>query len=33
MLTDADIQSHADKIRDDGFTVIERAAIPNWSTD
>src|SRR6266481_3290116 len=26
MLTDADIQLHADKIRDDGFTVIEHAA-------
>ena len=26
MLTDADIQLHADKIRDDGYTVIERAA-------
>ena len=28
MLTDADIQLHADKIRDDGYTVIERAADP-----
>ena len=28
MLTDADIQLHADKIRDDGYTVIERAAVP-----
>ena len=28
MLTDADIQSHADRIRDDGYTVIERAADP-----
>ena len=26
MLTEAEIQSHAEKIRDDGFTVIERAA-------
>jgi hypothetical protein len=26
MLTEADIQAHADKIRDDGYTVIERAA-------
>ena len=26
MLTEADIQSHADRIRDDGYTVIERAA-------
>ena len=26
MLTDADIQLHADKIRDDGFTVIKHAA-------
>ena len=25
MLTDADIQSHAARIRDDGYTVIERA--------
>src|SRR5258708_5505573 len=25
MLTDADIQAHADKIRDDGYTVIEHA--------
>src|ERR1035437_10222162 len=28
MLTDADIQFHADKIRDDGYAVIERAADP-----
>ena len=28
MLTEADIQLHADKIRDDGYTVIERAADP-----
>ena len=28
MLTGADIQLHADKIRDDGYTVIERAADP-----
>ncbi|PAM96929.1 phytanoyl-CoA dioxygenase, partial [Streptomyces sp. Alain-F2R5] len=28
MLTDADIQSHAARIRDDGYTVIERAASP-----
>ena len=28
MLTDADIQLHAEKIRDDGYTVIERAADP-----
>ena len=33
MLTDAQVQAHADRIRDDGFTVIERAAAPNWSTD
>ena len=26
MLTDADIQLHVEKIRDDGYTVIERAA-------
>ena len=26
MLTDAAIQSHADRIRNDGFTVIEQAA-------
>jgi ectoine hydroxylase-related dioxygenase (phytanoyl-CoA dioxygenase family) len=26
MLTDADIQSHAEKIRDDGYSVIEHAA-------
>ena len=26
MLTDGQIQTHADKIRDDGFTVIELAA-------
>ena len=29
MLTDADIQFHAEKIRDDGYTVIERAADPD----
>jgi hypothetical protein len=29
MLTDADIQSHAARIRDDGYTVIERAASPD----
>ena len=29
MLTEADIQSHADRIRDDGYTVIERAAGPD----
>lgn len=28
MLTDAEIQAHADRIRDDGFTVIEGAASP-----
>ena len=28
MLTDADIQLHAEKIRDDGYTVVERAADP-----
>ena len=28
MLTDAEVQAHADRIRDDGFTVIERAASP-----
>ena len=28
MLTDVQIQAHADRIRDDGFTVIERAASP-----
>jgi len=26
MLTDVQVQSHADRIRDDGFTVIEDAA-------
>jgi hypothetical protein len=26
MLTDADIQAHADRIRNDGYTVIEQAA-------
>ena len=26
MLTDVQVQAHADKIRDDGFTVIENAA-------
>ena len=26
MLTDVQIQVHADRIRDDGFTVIENAA-------
>ena len=26
MLTDAQVQAHADRIRDDGFTVIEQAA-------
>ena len=29
MLAETDIQSHADRIRDDGFTVIERAAEPD----
>jgi hypothetical protein len=29
MLDDADIQRHADRIRDDGFTVIEGAADPD----
>jgi len=28
MLTDAQVQAHADRIRDDGFTVIESAASP-----
>ncbi len=28
MLTDAELQAHADKIRDDGFSVLERAASP-----
>ena len=28
MLSEADIQAHADRIRGDGFTVIERAADP-----
>ena len=31
MLTDVQVQGHADKIRDDGFTVIEQAASKNWS--
>ena len=26
MLTDADVQAHADRIRNDGYTVIEPAA-------
>ena len=26
MLTDVQVQAHADGIRDDGFTVIEQAA-------
>src|SRR3954470_853039 len=29
MLTDVQIQAHADRIRDHGFTVIERAASPD----
>jgi hypothetical protein len=29
MLTDAEIQAHADRIRDDGFSVIEHAASPD----
>ena len=33
MLTDAQVQSHADRIRDDGFTVIELRQAPNWSKD
>ena len=33
MLTDAEVQAHADRIRDDGFTVIEDAASANWLTD
>ena len=34
MLTDAEVQAHADRIRDDGFTVIERCGDrPNWSRD
>ena len=28
MLTDAQVQAHADRIRGDGFTVIEAAANP-----
>ena len=28
MLDDGEIQSHAERIRDDGYTVIERAASP-----
>ena len=28
MLTDAEVQAHADRIRDDGYTVIEHAASP-----
>ena len=28
MLTDVQVQAHADRIRDDGFTVIEGAANP-----
>jgi hypothetical protein len=31
MLTDAQVQAHADRIRGDGFTVIELLRIPNWS--
>ena len=29
MLDEADIQLHADRIRDDGYTVIEGAAAPS----
>ena len=32
MLTDAEVQAHADSIRGDGFTVIEQRRTPNWST-
>lgn len=28
MLSEADIQSHADRIRNDGYTVLERAVAP-----
>lgn len=28
MLSEADITTHAQRIRDDGYTVIERAADP-----
>ena len=31
MLTDAQVQAHADRIRGDEFTVIEGAASPDWS--
>ena len=31
MLTDAEVQAHADRIRGDGFTVIEAAANPELS--
>jgi hypothetical protein len=33
MPAEIDIQFHADMIRDDGFTVIERAAEPSWLRD
>jgi hypothetical protein len=33
MLDDADVELHAGKIRDHGYTVIERAADPIWSKD
>ena len=33
MLTDAEVQAHAERIRDDGFTVIEAPRAPSWSRD
>ena len=33
MLTEAEIQSHAERIRDDGYTVIDARLSPNWSRD
>ena len=31
MLTEADVQAHADRIRDDGYTVIEARGRSDWS--
>jgi biotin operon repressor len=33
MLSEAEIQTHAERIRNDGYTVVERAADPTWSRD
>jgi hypothetical protein len=31
MQSEAEVASHADRIRTDGYTVLERVVAPNWS--